>query len=246
MRIFPNKPMIADGFTLVEMVLAIGVAAIVLITITSVLFAALRMRDATQALVDSETPIDQAMSTMRLDLEGLMTPTNGTIKILSGGFRVGNLTSLGIATPVAVEMYTTTGELTQDKPWGDIQRVTYELRAPQNHDAAGKDLIRTVSRNLLTTSTPDTEDEWMMGDVQTLTFSCYDGTQWWNTWDTTGITSANTNLPTAVRVDIQFAGNKNLAPVEIVVSVDSVTRTNITPTAASTTGGGGGGGGGGG
>jgi type II secretion system protein J len=232
MKIVPHR--LADAFTLIEMILAIGISAIVLVTICSVFFAAIRLRDATQDLVDNETPVDQTLATMERDLQCSMTPTNGTTKVLSGDFRIGNITSVGISEPVSIEMFTATGNITDTKPWGDIQRVTYELRDPVNPTGPGKDLIRTVTRNLMPVATPDTQDEWMMGGVQSITFSGYDGSQWWNTWDTTGMTSVNTNLPLAVKVQIQFAGNINTAPIEFVVPVDSVSRTNRTATTTTT------------
>jgi type II secretion system protein J len=213
------------GFTLIEVILAIGISAIVILTITAVFYAALHLRDATQDYVDSTTPINQTMAFLRRDLANVVTPTNGTTKVLSGDFKVGNVTTTGNGQPAAIEMFTTTGDLSDSKPWGDIQRVTYELRDPTTQNAQGKDLVRSVTRNLLTISTPDVKDEWMMSGVQSISFSCFDGTQWWNTWDTTGVMSANTNLPTVVKVDIQLVGN-NLAPIEIVVPIDSQSRSN--------------------
>ena len=214
-----------SAFTLIEMILAIGVAAIVLVTISSVFFAALRLRNATQAVVDAATPVDQTLAIMKRDLACIVTPTNGTTKILSGDFRVGDVVSTGNGEPVAIEMFTTTGELGDNQPWGDIQRVTYELRDPTTGSAVGKDLFRSVTRNLLSSTPPTPEDQWMMSGVQSITFSCYDGVQWWPTWDTTGLTSANTNLPLAVRVDIQPVGSQ-MAPIEMVVPIDSQTRSN--------------------
>jgi type II secretion system protein J len=212
------------AFTLIEMILAIGVAAIVLITISSVFFAALRLRNATQNYVDAATPVDQTLSIMKRDLACVVTPTNGTTKVLSGDFRVGNVISTGSGLPVAIEMFTATGQVGEKQPWGDIQRVTYELRDPITRNATGKDLFRSVTRNLLSTTPGTPEDQLMMSGVQSIAFSCYDGVQWWSTWDTTGLTSANTNLPDAVRVDIQ-AGNQ-IAPIEMVVPIDSQARTN--------------------
>ncbi|HXB61036.1 MAG TPA: type II secretion system protein GspJ [Candidatus Acidoferrales bacterium] len=215
-----------SAFTLIEVILAIGVAAIVLVAANMVFFSALRLRDATQDAVDNQTPVDQTTSTMERDLECMVTPTNGTSKVLSGDFRVGNIISTGNGEPVAIEMYTATGELGDKEPWGDIQKVTYELRDPVS-GGPGKDLVRSVTRNLLTPTIPDVEDQWMMSGVQNLTISCYDGAQWWNTWDTTGLTSANTNLPTAVRVDIQPVGSQ-MSPIEILVPIDSQSSTNAT------------------
>jgi prepilin-type N-terminal cleavage/methylation domain-containing protein len=221
-----NVSTLKKAFTLIEMILAIGVAAIVLITICGVFFGALRLRNVTQDYVDAATPVDQTLDTLKRDLACIVTPTNGTSKVLSGDFRVGNVVSTGGGGLVAIEMFTATGELSDQEPWGDIQRVTYELRDPLTRNEAGKQLFRSVTRNILASSPSSAEDQLMMGGVQNITFSCYDGVQWWNTWDTTGLTSANTNLPLAVRVDIQPVGNQ-MAPIEMVVPIDSQSRSNL-------------------
>jgi type II secretion system protein J len=220
-----------SGFTLIEMILAIGVAAIVLITINTVLFTALRLHAVTADTVDAASPIDQTVALLRRDLACVVTPTNGTTKVLSGNFRVGNVSSLGVAEPAAIEMFTATGALSDRTPWADIQRVTYELKQPTDRSAAGQDLVRSVVRNLLTVTTPEVDDQIMLSGVESIKFSCYDGAQWQDTWDTTGVTSVNTNLPTAVRVDIQMSGNNNAQPIEIVVPIDSQSRTNMVLTA---------------
>ena len=217
------------AFTLIEMILAVGVAALVLAIIGSVFFAALHLREVTQAAVDEARPLDQALSLMRRDLQCMVTPTNGTTKILSGDFRVGVLSSPGISQPVAIEMFTATGALSDNAPWGDIQRVTYELRAPADRNAAGRDLYRSVTRNVLAMTTPDVQDQWLLSGVQSLDFSCFDGSQWSDTWDTAGVASLNTNLPVAVRVTIQLAGRHSAAtpPIEMLVPIDSQSRTNM-------------------
>jgi type II secretion system protein J len=220
------------AFTLIEMVLAIGVASIALIAVNSVLFASLRLRSVTADTVDAATPVDQTVTFLRRDLECLVTPTNGTTKVLSGGFRVGSVSSDGVPEPVAIEMFTATGALSADTPWADIQRVTYELQLPADRSAAGMDLVRSVMRNLLNMTTPDVQNQIMLSGVQDIKFTCFDGSQWQETWDTTSLNTVNTNLPLAVRVDIQMAGNNNLQPIELVVPIDVQTRTNtvLTPT----------------
>ncbi len=230
MNIAVTKFPAGRAFTLIEMILAIGVAAIVLVAVNLVLFSALRLRNATQAAVDSATPVNQTMTVLERDLQCIVTPTNGTTKVLSGDFRVGNVISSGNGEPVAIEMFTATGQMNDQEPWGDIQRVTYELRDPTARGAVGKDLIRSVTRNLLSPTTLQAEDQWMMGGVQSITFSCYDGAQWWTTWDTTGLTSVNTNLPTAVRVDIQLVGSQT-SPFQMIVPIDSQSRSNVVLTA---------------
>jgi type II secretion system protein J len=219
----------SSGFTLIEMILAIGVAAIVLVAVNAVLFTALRLREATNNVVEAATPLDATVTFLRRDLQCLVTPTNGTSKILSGAFKAGLINSPGVAEPVAVEMCTATGALNATTPWGDIQRVTYELKnAP---DASGRrDLYRSVTRNLLATSaTTEVQDQLMLSGVESVKFSGYDGSRWQETWDTSAANTVNTNLPLAVKVEILMQGdNRNVTdPIQLIVPIDAVARTNM-------------------
>lgn len=69
----------------------------------------------------------------------------------------------------------------------------------------------------------------MLSGVESVKFSCYDGSRWQDTWDTSDANTINTNLPLAVKVEIQMAGdNKNLTePIQLIVPIDAVARTNM-------------------
>ncbi len=228
LQIVNRQSSIVNGFTLIEMILAIGVAAIVLVAINAVLFSALHLREITQAAVDDATPLDQAVTILRRDLQCAVPPEpNG---VLTGDFKAGNVTSLGLSQPVDIEIFTATGALHDNEPWGDIQRVTYELKDPATRTAAGKDLVRSITRNLLSSTTLDVQDQPLLSGVESIRFSCFDGTQWLDTWDTTDTTTSDTNLPVAVRVLIQMAGNNtdntHPQPVQLLVPMDSQSCTN--------------------
>ena len=222
------------AFTLVEMILAIGVAALVLVAVNAVLFTALHLREVTTDVVDTATPVDQAFTFLRRDLQCVVTPTNGTSKFLSGSFRVGSgITSEGVSEPAAAEIFTATGALSANAPWADIQRVTYELKNSTTVSGQ-RDLYRSVTRNLLSISTLDVIDQLMLSGVESVKFSGYDGSRWNDTWDTSDVTSLNTNLPLAVKVEIKLAGaDKNAGPIQLVVPIDAVARTNIVLTSAT-------------
>jgi type II secretion system protein J len=229
-----RRSQFSRAFTLVEMILAIGIASLALLCVGAVLFTALHLRDDTAVMVDAETPVDATVAFLKRDLQCCVTPTNGTSKVLSGGFRAGNgIASDGVSDPVAVEMFTATGALSQNAPWGDIQRVTYELKSSADARALGRDLYRSVARNLMPLAAPAVEDQLMLSGVESVKFSCYDGAQWQDAWDTTSPTSVNTNLPLAVRVQIQMVGRVSAPPVEIVVPLDAVSRTNMVLSASS-------------
>ena len=208
------------AFTLIELIFGVGIMAIVMIAINAVFFSAMRLRERTADAVDESLPIEQTLAALRRDLQGAMEPS--AVGILSGDFKVGAVISVGLSQPVDLELYTTTGVLRENEPWGEVQKVTYQLRLPENRRATGLDLVRSVTRNLLATMTPQPEDQWVMGGVESVHFSCYDGTTWYDTWDST----ITTNLPKAVRVRMLLTNPGTPRPIEMLVPIDSQSRTS--------------------
>jgi type II secretion system protein J len=220
---FRRQP--AVGFTLIELILGIGIMATVLVAINAVFFSTMRLRERTNIAVEESLPIQQSLSILRRDLQGAMAPAGEGM--LAGDFKVGNVTSLGMGLPVDIEFCTTTGILRDSEPWSEVQKVAYGLRLSNNRNVAGSDLYRLVTRNLLATITPQPEEQWMMSGVERIEFSCYDGSQWRDYWDTS---ITDTNLPGAVRVRILLAAqneNSDVRPIEMVVPVASQSLTNL-------------------
>jgi hypothetical protein len=207
-----------------EMLLALAVSAIVLAGIGGVFYSAVRLRERTAALVDASAPLYQALAFLRRDLRGVMPPGG----ILAADFRSGAISS-GLIQGYGLQFSTTTGIIKDDAPWGDIQDVVYELRDPTERNyTGGKDLIRSVSRNLLPTTTQDATEQWLLGNVQSLEVACFDGFEWRESWDSS---LGDTNLPVAVRVRIQLVGdssadNRSRQPIELIVPLGIQSRTN--------------------
>jgi type II secretion system protein J len=218
------------AFTLIEMLLAVAICAIVLVAINGVFATAVRLRDRTSETVAEGVPVNRALDIIYRDLKGTVGPGG----FLAGDFRCGvqavgaTMGLSGEAGSAGLDFFTSTGVLGDKAPWGDLQEVVYELKAPSDRNQPGMDLVRCVNRNLLATTTQTPDLQWLMGNVETLQFDCYDGTQWRNTWDTS---AGDTNLPTVVRIRIQLAsknwkGNANQQPIEVLVPLSSQTRTN--------------------
>ncbi|PYM11438.1 MAG: hypothetical protein DME18_14000 [Verrucomicrobia bacterium] len=221
------------GFTLLELLIAVMVFAIVLAAMNSVLYGALRLRNRASESLEQALPMQQGLAILKRDLENIVMPGGP----LSGVFQTTAITNLvgGQSSP---DFYTSTGLIDQTSPWAQIQRVSYVLVDPTNRAAAGRELIRAVERNLLAATMQDEPaEQWLMSGVQGMTFYYYDGTQWRDSWDstttdpTTGLTN---NLPKAIRVLIQLAAPETgralsaPAPVELVVPVVVQARTNRT------------------
>jgi type II secretion system protein J len=213
---------------LIEVLIAVAIFAIVLAAINTVFYSALRLRNRSAAAFDEALPVQQAVAIIKRDLANLVVP-GGT---LSGVLQTTTITNAvtGQASP---QFYTSAGQLDNIAPWGDIERVSYVLVDSTNR-APGLDLYRAVTRNLLAQTQEPPVQQRLMGGVQGLVFYFYDGEQWVDAWDS----AAQTNLPLAIKVQIQLAGQGNAlasslsAPIELVVPVDAQVGTNQTQLAS--------------
>ena len=173
---FLNVPC-AGGFTLIEVLIAVAIFAIVLAAINTVFYSALRLRNRSAAAFDEALPVQQAVAIIKRDLANLVVP-GGT---LSGSLQTTTITNsvVGQASP---DFYTSAGLMDDIVPWGDIERVSYLLVDSTNR-APGMDLYRAVTRNLLSQTQDPPVQQRLMGGVQGLVFYFYDGEQWLDSWD---------------------------------------------------------------
>src|SRR4051812_26961616 len=66
------------AFTLIEIMLAVAIFAIVLVAINSVFYSALRLRRKASEAIEQSLPIQQTIAIMKRDLQGLVAP-GGTL-----------------------------------------------------------------------------------------------------------------------------------------------------------------------
>jgi type II secretion system protein J len=239
----PNKERNTQGairstlaFTLIEVMLALAISAIVLAAIGGVFFSALHFRDRTAAMLDETAPLYQAFAIVRRDFQGALPP--GAAVVPTAGDFKSDPQGGGSSSSYRVQVYTTTGTLDGNDPWGDVQQVIYELRDSSDHRQGGKDLVRSVSRNVLANGTQEAVERPLLGNVKSLEFLCYDGVDWRDSWDTS---LGNTNLPVAVRMRVRLGGDNNpnarpQEPYELTIPLLSQSRTNQ-PTSSSSGGG---------
>jgi type II secretion system protein J len=189
------------AFTLIEVLLAVTVFAIVLAAINTVFFSAMRLRTRTSAALDEAAPIEQTLSIIRRDLQGALGPGG----VLAGDFKSGSVSSSMGDQNSAIEFYTATGVIRDDSTWGDVRKVSYQLRQP-------------MTRNPLA-NTAEVDEQWLMSGVEALDFICYDGANWRNSWDTS---QGDTTLPAAIKVRLQLAATgsgdaRSRNPIEMIV-----------------------------
>src|SRR5437660_443159 len=73
------------AFTLIEVILALGIFAIVMVAINTAFFAALRLRQRSSEALEQALPLEYALSILRRDLINAVPPGG----VLAGDFRSG-------------------------------------------------------------------------------------------------------------------------------------------------------------
>ena len=127
------------AFTLIEMLLAVAICAIVLVAINGVFATAVRLRDKTSEAVEEALPVNRALDTLYRDLKGTVGPGG----FLAGDFKCGaqamgaTMGLSGEAGSAGLDFFTSTGTISDKAPWGDLQEVFYELKAPTDRNQAG-------------------------------------------------------------------------------------------------------------
>jgi prepilin-type N-terminal cleavage/methylation domain-containing protein len=219
----------AKAFTLIEVLLAVSVFAIVLGAINSVFFGALRLRNKTTEAFETALPLQYALNTIQRDLEGLMLPGGQFAGSFSTSLEGLSNNAAFLGERLTPDIYTSSGAVGESGRWADIQKVAYFLALPTNTTATldtGKELIRQVTSNLLPVNVEEIEVQFLMGGVHEIALQYYDGLNWADTW-------ADTNLPSAIKVQITLAkdfkgSTKTQTPIELVVPVLVQASTNST------------------
>jgi general secretion pathway protein J len=219
-----------SAFTLIEVMIALAVFAIVMAAINGIFWGALRLRNKTVASIDATLQPSRALGIIRNDLENIVPPggkffTTFTTTVPSTNSAVGTLMSMmpGQNSPE----FTTSNALIDDSSnWGDIQRVSYQV-ANSTNGGYGQVLYRNVTRNLLPSLAMAGEQQVILTGVQSIYFYYHDGQQWKQTWDSTNEVY---RLPRALKVEIQMAseerGRQAPPPYEMIVPlIDAGTNT---------------------
>jgi type II secretion system protein J len=230
------------GFTLLELLIATAVGAIVLIVINGTYFGALRLHNSTHDRIEADLVLERALGLVQRDLAGLMlpagtaTPPAGTF---SGQFQdtpTDSLTQEFSDTRVSPDFHTTSATVDGWSPYSEVQVVAYFL-APATDGSHTKNLVRAVTRNLLPAQTPTTDEQILITGVADAEFEYFDGDEWTTTWDST-VTST---LPIAVQFSLSLANtDSSQSPpqsVKLVVPVLVATRTSQAAALAEAAGG---------
>lgn len=211
------------AFTLLELLVATAISAIVLLVINATFFGALRLHNTTHEKLDDDLVLQRTLSIVRKDLAGLMVPANpqATTATLSGQL-TSEPTSFNDldshSERITPDLYTNSGRIDGWTPYAEVQMVSYYL-SPSAEGGTTKNLVRLVTRNLLPVVETTSETQTLLTGVTSAEMSYFDGENWLGTWDSV----ATTSLPRAIKLSLMLAprdlASRDLAPVELIVPV---------------------------
>lgn len=220
-----------NAFTLMEVMLAVAVSAVVLAVINGVYFGALQLRNRTANTFAEALPRQHALAVIKRDLEGIMPPGGTLVGELQSALSAASATMplLAHAERVSPDFFTSSGQVSDYSSFADVQRVAYYLADPEVYPGnAGRELYRMNTRNLLPATVEETQMQWLMSGVEQVSFQYLDGTSWAEVWDST----ISSNLPAAIKMALVPAANDQRQsvyqqrPIELVVPLLMVARTN--------------------
>ena len=192
----------AAGFTLVEVLIASTISAVLIVALYAMFQGSLSLRESTYERVESALPRSYASQALRRDFAAMMPPSG----ILSGPV-LGERNEENTLRTDSIEFYTASAAVAAGEPWGDIQKVEYRLSDNEPARAeSGRDFVRVVTRNLLATTLEEPPEQGLLPGVESLEFSYYDSDAWVDSWDST---THQNESPQAVRVRIEFAAGED-------------------------------------
>jgi len=224
------------AFTLLEVLLALMVLAILMVAVHSVFYGAITLRNKTDAAYTDALPLQHTLAVIKRDVAGLAAPGGtfgGSLQTTPTTTSSSSLAHLG--QQCGPTFHTTSGRLSTYEPWSEMRKVTYYLSPPTN-SLPGYTLIRSVTRNLLPVAEDEYTDQTLMSGVNNLEFQFYDGASWLSYWDSTAASSAadSNSIPVGVKVQLTLineAGVVDPYPIEMVISIAVQAVTNFTGSA---------------
>ena len=188
------------GFTLLEMLVATAMIAVLAGSFYTTLHTAFKARSASARVVQPVRRVKLALELLQDDFQSAMIPRG----VLAGEF-VGED---GLATDGqsadSVLVHCAVGAKDRSGPGGDVRKV--ELFCEDVEDTGDRCLVRYVTANLLASVAEEPRREVICRGVYAFNVRYFDGADWQDGWDAIVMGDV---LPLAVEVTIQLAEERD-------------------------------------
>ncbi|HUS90902.1 MAG TPA: type II secretion system protein GspJ [Phycisphaerae bacterium] len=183
------------GFTLLELLVATGITAVLAGSLYATLHIAFRARRSALAAVEPVRKTELALELVRADIETAVVPRG----ILAGEFLGKDATDgAGHASDTLV-LHCVADAALDKQGIGDIRMVEFGCRADEN--GQGMVLYRRVTVHLLATRVEQPAEEVLCRGVRAFGLRYFDGMDWLDNWDSA---LQDNNLPIAAEVTLEL------------------------------------------
>jgi general secretion pathway protein J len=186
------------GFSLLELLLAMGMAAMLALSLYMAMNVTIRARRSAFASLEPSRAGAAAIDLVQRDFESVPPPT-GT---LSGPF-YGEHQAAGSGDNDSVEFCSIGADPIEGDP-ADASPLAEGVRRIEFYvttDGPQPALVRRVTRNLMPASEPYAEEEILARGVRSFSLRYFDGTSWQESWDSTTL---DDSLPFAVAITLEM------------------------------------------
>jgi type II secretion system protein J len=187
-----------SGFTLIELIVAMGMVVVLAMGLYAALQVAFRTQRSAQAAVEPSRTAQIALELLQQDIENAMAPNPALIG-MAGNFEGTQATDSRGREADDINFFSTADSPQHVDANGEIKNVELTVVQPQN--SGDFVLIRRVTRNLTSQVTTPPDVEVICRNVGAFTLQYFDGTNWDTTWDST---TEDNCLPVAVMVTLQL------------------------------------------
>ncbi len=190
-----NRNRRSAAFTLLELILTLSLIAMLSLSMYGALNAAFKARASGMRQMAGIGPATIAMDFIEQDLQSVLAP-QGTLAGPFVGYAMGSPGREGDS----LDFYSIGRDFgANDSPLAEgFRRVQLGIKA----DAQTNLLVRRVTRNVLAQSVPEPDEEVIAKDILALSITYYDGTSWYEEWDSTLQEDA---MPLAVQITVRVA-----------------------------------------
>jgi len=219
-----RPPSHSRGFTLLELLVALTISAIVAISLFTSLHVVFKARENSMQVLAPVGSANLAMEMIKADIQAALpeAAATSTTSGLTGGISTQTTTATPLIGPFegqqgggqsggdALYFYSTGYSPPHQSGIGEVKQIGLMMEQKNNVMC----LVRQVWSNLLSpqvqTLTPD--EEVICRYVQNFVLQYYDGTQWVTSWDST---QYNNSLPVAVMVDFDYKPPSVNVPIHL-------------------------------
>jgi len=195
-RSAPRRIRARRGFTLLELILAMSLAAMLSVTMYASMTIAYRARRTAEAAVQPIRAATMAIDLVGQDLQSVLPP-NG---ILRGPFVGTQQAGNGATRADIVDFYCLGEDAPPAEQTNPLDQGMRQVELAVRTDVDPPVLVRRVTRNLLSTNQVAPDEEVLCRGVRSLTLRYSDGTAWYDAWDSTKVEDT---LPVAIEMTLE-------------------------------------------